>query len=69
MLKQLDPSQDLSINHAIVEQLPLAHEHVDFVYYVNALHHFDDQEMYLAETYQILKPGVKLAVIEMDPHH
>jgi ubiquinone/menaquinone biosynthesis C-methylase UbiE len=36
---------------------------------VNAIHHFERLDLFIAEARRLLRPGGTLAVIGMDPHH
>jgi SAM-dependent methyltransferase len=40
----------------------------DFVFCVNALHHFTQPRMFIAEARRLLRPAGALAIIGMDPH-
>ena len=54
---------------AAAQALPLRDASVDLVFCVNAIHHFERFEEFIAETKRLLRPGGTLAVIGMDPHH
>ena len=49
-------------------QLPFKKGVFDFVFCVNALHHFDDPLAFIRQAHRLLRPGSLLAVITMDPH-
>jgi ubiquinone/menaquinone biosynthesis C-methylase UbiE len=49
-------------------QLPFRDDTFDFVFCVNALHHFDQPHVFVSEARRLLRPGGALAVITMDPH-
>jgi SAM-dependent methyltransferase len=54
---------------ATAQALPLRDASVDLVFCVNAIHHFEHFEDFIAEAKRLLRPGGTLAVIGMDPHH
>jgi ubiquinone/menaquinone biosynthesis C-methylase UbiE len=49
--------------------LPYKNSAFDFIYSVDAIHHFGDSRAYIAEAFRVLKPGGALATIGHDPHH
>lgn len=49
-------------------RLPFPTASFDLIYCVNALHHFDQPERFIAEARRLLRPGGALALIGMDPH-
>jgi ubiquinone/menaquinone biosynthesis C-methylase UbiE len=49
--------------------LPFRDASVDLVFCVNAIHHFEHFEEFIAEAKRLLGPGGTLVVIGMDPHH
>lgn len=49
------------------ERLPLAEEHFDFLFVVNALHHFGAQRRFVARARELLRPGGALALVGFDP--
>jgi SAM-dependent methyltransferase len=54
---------------ATANTLPLRNASVDLVFCVNAVHHFERFEEFIAEAKRLLRPGGTLVVIGMDPHH
>jgi ubiquinone/menaquinone biosynthesis C-methylase UbiE len=54
---------------ATAQNLPLRDASVDLVFCVNAIHHFERFEEFIAEAKRLLRPAGTLAVIGMDPHH
>jgi len=49
-------------------RLPFVPEGFDLVFSVNAIHHFDDPEAFVAEARRVLGFGGSLVVIGMNPH-
>ena len=54
---------------ATAQTLPLRDESLDLVFCVNAIHHFEQFEEFIAEAKRLLRPAGTLIVIGMDPHH
>jgi ubiquinone/menaquinone biosynthesis C-methylase UbiE len=50
------------------ERLPWPAESFDRVYCINAIHHFVDKPVFLAEARRILRPGGMLLTVGLDPH-
>jgi ubiquinone/menaquinone biosynthesis C-methylase UbiE len=50
------------------ERLPFSDKTVDWVFCVNALHHFDDKPGFLGEARRVLRPGGTILSIGLDPH-
>jgi len=48
--------------------LPFPNAAFDVIYSVNAIHHFGQPEVFIAEARRRLRPGGALAVVGMDPH-
>ena len=69
MLLQAQAHQtDLHLVQGSAPQLPFDDQAFDGVYCVNALHHFEKPESFVAEAYRLLRPDGWLAVIGSDPH-
>lgn len=49
------------------EQLPLPAAAFDLIFCVNALHHFDHPARFITDARRLLRPGGRLAIIDMDP--
>lgn len=49
-------------------RLPFTPESFDFVYCVNALHHFSRPQTFITEAYRVLRPDGLLAIVGSDPH-
>jgi len=54
---------------ATAQALPLRDASVDLVFCVNAIHHFERFEEFIVEAKRLLRPGGRLVVMGMDPHH
>jgi ubiquinone/menaquinone biosynthesis C-methylase UbiE len=54
---------------ASASRLPCSDNSLDRVFCVNALHHFPDQQAFIAECRRVLRPGGGLLTIGLDPHH
>jgi len=67
MLKQARALQKTLLCQAAAESLPLKDESYDFIYCVNALHHFSEPQTFIREVQRVLMPGGTLAIIGMDP--
>jgi ubiquinone/menaquinone biosynthesis C-methylase UbiE len=48
--------------------LPWSNRSVDRVFCVNALHHFPEQQPFLAECRRVLRPGGGVLTVGLDPH-
>ena len=54
---------------ATAELLPFRSGTVDLIFCVNALHHFERLDEFVAQARRVLRRGGTLAAIGMDPHH
>lgn len=52
----------------VSEQLPWATASFDRVFCVNAIHHFQSKERFIAEAHRVLTSGGQLMTIGLDPH-
>jgi ubiquinone/menaquinone biosynthesis C-methylase UbiE len=64
--RQKTPPLDLT--RASAHTLPYARQSFDFVYCINALHHFNAPQAFISEARRVLRPGGALSLIGMDPH-
>ncbi|HCB02010.1 MAG TPA: hypothetical protein DEP19_06470 [Anaerolineae bacterium] len=58
----------LKLIRGTATNLPLKKEAFDFIYCVDAIHHFGNHQAFIQEAYRLLKPNGVLAVIGHDPH-
>lgn len=59
---------DVDLRHGTAESLPWPNDVFQFVFMVNALHHFSDPFKSIQEGVRVLKPGGALVIIGMDPY-
>jgi len=59
---------DIHLVQGSATHMPFVDNSFDWVYCVNAIHHFDHSECFVAEAYRLLRPGGWLAVIGSNPH-
>lgn len=67
MLKGAGAPHGISLCQGMAENLPFKNSSMDFIYVVNALHHFENKNNFFREGHRLLAKGGKLAVIGMDP--
>lgn len=67
MLKSAGVHRKLNLCQGVAEHLPFNDSSMDFIFAVNALHHFENKIAFCKESFRVLKKGGKLAVIGMDP--
>jgi ubiquinone/menaquinone biosynthesis C-methylase UbiE len=60
--------RDLPLVRATSATLPFAPACFDFVYCVNAVHHFSDAAGFVREARRCSRPGAALTIIGMNPH-
>jgi ubiquinone/menaquinone biosynthesis C-methylase UbiE len=58
----------LNLAQGRAEELPYRNDSLDMVFCVNAIHHFDDPRMFVAEAHRALRPGGTVAIVGSDPH-
>lgn len=64
MLKQARQKVEIDLTQAQAEMLPFADESFHRVLVVDALHHFRDQRLAIADLTRVLKPGGRLVIEE-----
>ena len=68
LAKARQKSPPLVLTHASAQALPFAGESFDFIYCINALHHFSDPQAFIREARRTLHQGGAISLIGMDPH-
>jgi ubiquinone/menaquinone biosynthesis C-methylase UbiE len=61
-------NSETPLTRGTAEQLPFASSICDLVFCVNALHHFDQPQSFVAESYRVLQQDGVLITINIDPH-
>ena len=68
----LNQARNRNVQAALIrgcaKQLPFESGFFDFVFCVNAIHHFEDARAFISETSRVLQPGGALAVVGSEPH-
>lgn len=67
MLKVAGMQNGIRLCQGMAEKLPIRSSSMDFLFVVNALHHFEEKADFFSESHRVLSKGGKLAVIGMDP--
>jgi ubiquinone/menaquinone biosynthesis C-methylase UbiE len=67
MLKSAGAPHGISLCQGMAENLPFKSRSMDFLFVVNALHHFENKNNFFREGHRLLAKGGKLAIIGMDP--
>ncbi|MEK7808086.1 MAG: class I SAM-dependent methyltransferase [Chloroflexota bacterium] len=57
------------LTRGTAKQLPFESSLFDLVFCINALHHFDQPQNFIAESYRALRRGGALIAINIDPHN
>ncbi len=69
MLKIPGPEEsNLTLVNADAEHVPLKDNYFDFIFCVNAIHHFPDKKKFVKESKRILSNNGMLAIFGVDPH-
>jgi len=66
--KAAENQAQLNLVQANAAKLPIQNASFDFIFCVNALHHFDDPVSFILQASQLLRPGGRLAIIGQVPH-
>ncbi len=61
-------NRTLKLTRGTAKQLPFESSLFDLVFCINALHHFDQPQNFIAESYRALRYGGALITINIDPH-
>lgn len=67
MLKTGKGPAEVVLCQGSAEYLPMKSNAIDFIYCINALHHFNDKLAFIQEAHRLLTTGGKIAIIGMDP--
>ncbi len=59
----------LQLVRGVATQLPFGRDRLDFVFCVDAIHHFGEPRAFMSEAFRILRPGGVLAIVGSDPRH
>lgn len=58
----------LKVINADADFIPAKNNYFDLIFCVNAIHHFPDKELFIKESFRILKSTGTIAVFGVDPH-
>lgn len=64
----LSNKSNLNLVNANAVQIPFKDNFFDFIFCVNAIHHFPDKEKFISECNRTLTSGAAIAVFGVDPH-
>ncbi|MDF1518980.1 MAG: methyltransferase domain-containing protein [Brevefilum sp.] len=67
MLKKSQHPDGIHLTQGMAENLPFSDNLFDFIFVVNAVHHFSKKIAFLKEAYRVLTENGKLSIIGMDP--
>ncbi len=67
MMKRVPPKQEVIMGNSA--NLPFDSNSFDFVFCVDALHHFEDKNKSLAEMIRVSKPNGEVIILELDPEN
>jgi len=67
MLKKSQHPDNIYLTQSMAEHLPFLDNSFDFIFVVNAVHHFSNQIAFLKEAYRVLTENGRLSIIGMDP--
>lgn len=69
MLKILkENNSKLKVINADADFIPAKNNYFDLIFCINAIHHFPDKELFIKESFRILKSNGTVAVFGVDPH-
>lgn len=60
---------NLEYRHGDLEALPIADASVDIAFFSQSLHHAPHPDRAVAEAHRILKPGGRIALLDLNRHH
>jgi len=67
MLEKSHSTKDIYLTQAEAEHLPFSDNAIDFIFIVNALHHFSEKFLFIKEAQRVLTSNGRLSIIGMDP--